>query len=99
MDTFQAAPVRPALKAGDPAARELIVAANLSASREPGRTEGSRAARHGGRRPVLADRGADVAADVAAGPGERIGSGENRYRRAGRQVGGKRRAGKSDHRK
>jgi len=63
MGVFQAAPGCTAFDTRDPAGRELIVAADLSAANESGRTEADRVSEHV-RRPVLADDAADVAEPV-----------------------------------
>jgi len=56
---------------------ELIVAADLSAAHEAGRAETARISKQAGR-SIFADCAADMAADVAAGPGKRSGGGRNR---------------------
>jgi hypothetical protein len=97
MAAFQADPVCPTFDTRDPAGRVLIIAADLSTAREPGRTQADRPSERAGRL-VLADCASEVAADVAIGPREQDGIGSC-YRCPDRQVGGRPCARKSDNRK
>ena len=63
MSVFKAAPSSPTFDTRNPAGRELIVAADLSAARETSRTEVECYSRR-----VLAEDAAEMAADVTAGP-------------------------------
>src|ERR1035438_3125328 len=86
MGILQAGPGCPTFDTRDPAGRKLIVASDLSASHKAGRTEADRVSKYAGRL-VFADHAAEMAADVATGPGERDGS-RSDWGGLDRQVGG-----------
>src|SRR5580693_9634919 len=87
MGILQTGPGCPTFDTRDPAGRELIVAADLSASHKAGRTEAVRVSKQAGRF-VLADHATEMAADVATGPGERDGSRSDCWGSLDRQVRG-----------